>query len=143
MQKILESKEKLQDEREKVNYILSNMAEGFVMLDSQKNILLCNNSAREFFSCDKDTDSENFYNLTRNTTVISVASLAIGGNQSSVFDLKLKDGLIVNVYVSPTVIAESETGATILLVNVTAEKQLEAQNRDFFSNASHELKTPM
>ncbi len=51
LQKITDSNLKLQDEREKVDYIISNMAEGFVLLDGEKNILLCNISAREFFSC--------------------------------------------------------------------------------------------
>ena len=50
LQQITDSNVKLQNEREKVEYILSNMAEGFVLVDSKKNILLCNNSARGFFS---------------------------------------------------------------------------------------------
>lgn len=49
LQKTTDSNIQLQDEREKVETILSNMAEGFIFLDKNKNILLCNNSARNFF----------------------------------------------------------------------------------------------
>jgi len=143
LQRITESNIKLQDEREKVDYILSNMAEGFVLVDSKKNILLCNNSARDFFSVGNDTKIENIYNLTRNQTIGNALQSATLNEQSTAFDMELKDGLITNVYISPSKTAENELGATILIVDMTSEKQLEQQKRDFFSNASHELKTPI
>lgn len=143
LQKIADSNEKLREEQKKVNYILSNMAEGFVLVDNQKNILLCNRSAREFFSCGDDLYMENIYRLTRDKSIINALQLAFDHEQSSMFDLKLDDGLIVNIYISPSAMVESEGGAIMLMIDMTAEKQLEQQKRDFFSNASHELKTPV
>ena len=143
LQRIMDSNMRLQDEREKVDYILSNMAEGFVLVDNKKNILLCNNSAREYFSCKKETILENLYTLTRNKSIETALQSAIQNEQSTVFDMEIKDGLIVNVYISPSRAAKNEIGATMLIVDMTAEKQLEQHKRDFFSNASHELKTPI
>lgn len=143
LQRVTDSNIQLQDERQKLDYILSNMAEGFVLVDNSKNILLCNNSARDFFGMKNDSQFKNIYSLTRNQTIINALQRAIENKQSSIFDIVLKDGLIVNVFISSAKTTENKNGATMLMVDMTAEKHLEQQKRDFFSNASHELKTPI
>ncbi|MCL2545826.1 MAG: PAS domain-containing sensor histidine kinase, partial [Oscillospiraceae bacterium] len=129
----------LQKEQAKANYILSSMSEGFVLLDKQKNILLCNNSAQEFFAC--PNQPETIYNLTRHKKLLTAIDNAGSGGQSSILDVKLTRH--AKVYVRPSRAAGNTSGVTMLLVDMTAEKELETKKRDFFTNASHELKTPI
>ena len=143
LQKINDSNKKLQSEQGKVETILESMAEGFVFVDNKMNILLCNNSARNFFTADSEIKLDNIYNLTRSQNIINTLQSVIEKEQSAVFDTKLKNNIIANIYISPSKITENELGAIILIIDITAQKQLEQQKRDFFSNASHELKTPI
>jgi len=128
----------LQNERKKTEYLLSSMSEGFVILDNQRNILFCNNSAYKFFTC--KNSPETIYNLTRNKNLLDAVQSALDGH-SSTFEVKLKKR-VVNAYIRPSR-APDTPGVTMLLIDITSEKRLKVQKRDLFSNASHELKTPI
>lgn len=98
---------------------------------------------KKFFSVSDGAKLENIYNLTRNQLIGNALQLAIDNEQSTIFDMELKKDLIVNIYVSPSITVNDELGATIMIIDITAQRQLEQQKRDFFSNVSHELKTPI
>ncbi|MCL2560418.1 MAG: ATP-binding protein [Turicibacter sp.] len=146
LQQISESRHSLRIEQEKINHVLSNMEEGFILIDHNENILLCNHSVKAFLNCNEDVISQNLITLINDKSVNIAVERALEKEQSSMFELWIREDLILNVYVSPTGKDSShtnETGATLLFVDTTNEKQLEKQKRDFFSNASHELKTPI
>jgi two-component system phosphate regulon sensor histidine kinase PhoR len=139
LSRITESNTALQEERNKVEMILANMSEGFVLVDHDKNILLCNTSARTFFGINPDEKPENVMHLSHSVMVIDALQNAIANDQSSVFDLTILEKRTARFHISPS----GESGAVMLIVDVTDEKQLEQQKQDFFSTASHELKTPI
>jgi two-component system phosphate regulon sensor histidine kinase PhoR len=137
-----DSRKSLLAEREKVEVILSGMAEGFILLDSEKKILLCNQSAKGFFGLQNDANAHGMTTLLRDARLLAAVDNAVQGGQSSTVEIKPKSGLVLRVSVSPAP-AGDEPGATVMLVDITAERKLEKQKADFFSNASHELKTPI
>jgi len=124
-------------EKQRADYIMANMAEGLVWMDADRRVLLCNNSARALFGVGPG-EIENLHSLTRNPGLLRAVAEALEGRHSS-FELALPPETVVNAYVSPT----GDGGATLLLVDITAQKKLEEQKRDFFQNASHELRTPV
>ncbi len=148
LQEITESKRKALLEKEKLDYLLSNMAEGFILLDGQKNMILCNDSTRSMFGAAEDPLHQNILFLTRNHDLNRVIDTVMESRQAVNTDIALSEGRIINVYVSPVnelwnARGDAPGGITILLFDVTAERQIYKQKQEFFSNASHELKTPI
>ena len=128
-------------EKDKISFILSNLEEGFILLSDSGKIQLINNSAKKIFDSDVDLYNQNIILLTRNKKIEIAVEKAITGSCSSLFDIKINNK-IYSVHVSPF-LSEEKSGITILLVDVTNERTLQEQRSHFFSNASHELKTPI
>ncbi|MDR1914721.1 MAG: hypothetical protein LBQ68_09620 [Clostridiales bacterium] len=131
-------------EKNKIEHILSNMAEGFVLLGADKKIQLVNNSAKKIFHCEIDILEQDISVLTRGAKIVGSVDKAITENYSGIFDLSVEDGEIYSVRVSP-VWGEyfGDAGATILFIDVTADRKAQEFRSEFFANASHELKTPI
>ena len=145
LHKIKETEAENQIQDEKNHYILSNIEEGFILLDDQKNISLMNKSAQSILHAKPDFTHGNLMELTRQREFLEAADRAILQDESTTFDMET-DNAVYSVHVSPTkgkYVDSSKNGATILLVDVSAQRLSEKQRSDFFTNASHELKTPI
>ncbi|GHU90928.1 sensor histidine kinase [Clostridia bacterium] len=143
LEKINNSRRETAAERDKIKYILSGMPEGFVLLDANKRIQLAGDSAKKIFRCEADVSGRDISLLTRNTRITESVDKVITENSFGIFDLNIDDA-VYSVRVSP--VSEGEFGAsgvTLLLVDVTAERKAQSLRSEFFTNASHELKTPI
>ena len=134
----------LQDERDKISFILDNMSEGFILLDAQKNILLVNHSACHYLNCGSDLVGRHALYLSRDAAFLDAVTAALSSGQPGRLDLEL-DGKILETRLTPVARRQGNLdGALIVtLTDVTDNRNAVQTRRDFFSNASHELKTPI
>lgn len=143
--RIQKTMDKLRLERNKIDYILCNMTEGFLLLDEQQNVLTINYSARKILDCPMVEQGLHLTRYTQKAPLLEAADKANNDNRSLSFDLKLGNGIYaVHVTtIQKLVFSDSYSGIAILLVDVTSDRNSQQMRQEFFSNVSHELKTPI
>lgn len=129
------------DELDKKNIelelMMENMAEGFVVLDSELNVISQNRSATHFL--------QEIGDFQKNDTFRRLAEAALSGKRCE--DVLWHDSAAFHVMANP-VRPESDSdspvyGAALVILDVTEREMREQLRREFTSNVSHELKTPL
>ena len=138
---------KLQSERARIDYVLDNMSEGLILLDEQEEILTINRAACGFLGCDKAVAGKNIIYATRQMDFIDAVDAAVKQTKADRVEMHTSDGLVIEAVISPVVRPEGEEpmaeAAIVVLSDVTIRRNAVRMRQEFFSNASHELKTPI
>lgn len=147
IKKDLESMDnKLKIEKDKLDYILDSMSEGFILVDKNKNVFAINKTAKKILNSSKNNLGENMLYYTQNIKFIENIDKVLNTSQKKIFDFKTEDRKIYSIHITKIkkgIIEKGKSGAIILMIDVTAEKMAEKLKQEFFSNVSHELKTPI
>lgn len=140
--RILKQMEHLEQERNKIQMIMENMSEGFLLLSNDKSILTVNHSAVHLLSAKgKDFINRNILYLTRNEQLNKCIDYAIIG-ESKTIEI-LVDGKYLQIFANPVYNNKDIIGVMCFLLDVTEKKETEKIRREFTANVSHELKTPL
>ncbi|HHZ06744.1 MAG TPA: PAS domain-containing protein [Clostridiales bacterium] len=134
--------DKIQEEKDKINAIIANMEEGLILLDTQKNILMDNDSAQVLLELKgKSVIGKNIEMLCANSELLDCINSASKGKSK---DAETKVGSeALQVLVNPVYSAKEQTGIICLIMNITDRNRTEKLRREFTANVSHELKTPL
>lgn len=129
-----------QTEREKLNYVLENIAQGIVAINKNKDIFFINQFALELLNS-TDSDIKSLNEIIKDKSVIKKIEDAIKLNRFSKFDIKERN-MDIEINVIP-ILNNKNISALIKFEDVTDIRKVEIEKQDFFINASHELKTPL
>ena len=131
---IHDTMKKLKSEQIKINGILDQMKEGFVLLDSDLTDLMVNRKAQKLYG----------HTIKLNCSIKDfifdfkiINALDHLSDEQQVVEVE-KEKEFYNCYV-----AKVDYGVTLLFVNITEQHNAMKMRQEFFSNVSHELKTPM
>mgnify|MGYP000346917198 FL=1 len=131
---IHDTMKKLKSEQIKINGILDQMKEGFVLLDSDLTVLMVNRKAQKLYG----------HTIKLNCSIKDfifdfkiINALDHSSDEQQVVEVE-KEKEFYNCYV-----AKVDYGVTLLFVNITEQHNAMKMRQEFFSNVSHELKTPM
>ena len=129
-----------QTEREKLNYVLENIAQGIVAINKNKDIFFINQFALELLNS-TDSDIKSLNEIIKDKSVIKKIEDAIKLNRFSKFDIRERN-MDIEINVIP-ILNNKNISALIKFEDVTDIRKVEIEKQDFFINASHELKTPL
>ena len=121
--------------------ITSNMSEGLVILDHKSEILFYNNAAKTLLGSGNVKDGEHFISLNRSRAFVSAVGEAFDGKHGeTLLNMGQK---VYQVYANPVKIEEEISGVVIIILDITEKEKREEIRREFTSNVSHGLKTPL
>lgn len=127
--------------RKEFSLITENMSEGFIIIDSRTEVLSYNTAALKILGSDFTGSSRSVLVLNRSEAFRSAVEDALAGKRSET-NLTLSEK-IYQVIATPAFTGSSVTGAVMIILDITEKEAREELRREFTSNVSHELKTPL
>lgn len=127
--------------RKEFSLITENMSEGFIIIDSRTEVLSYNTAALKILGSDFTGSSRSVLVLNRSEAFRRAVEDALAGKRSET-DLTLSEK-IYQVIATPAFTGSSVTGAVMIILDITEKEAREELRREFTSNVSHELKTPL
>ena len=128
----------LESEKNQNTFILDNMDEGFIILDDKFNIKEINKYAYSIFNINNDIKNKNILYL-ENGSIIE-------NNLKDLKDYKTFEFVNNDSYyevISRFIKFNDQNLISLIFLNVSDSRRIEKSKKEFFMNASHELKSPL
>jgi two-component system, OmpR family, phosphate regulon sensor histidine kinase PhoR len=138
---------RLKDEQGKTTTILNSMTQGFLALSQDGKIILINKAALAIFHYqEEDLLSRDYHVLLGGPLFFEKIGKNLRGDIDEVpFDITLSGRIyeVAVMHLKDSWKVGTKPGFAVLLQDVTNERNVTKVKNDFFTNASHELKSPL
>ena len=132
----------MEREQKEFKDITENMSEGFLLIDKNMDVLSYNSAAIKLLSEGEDKGApDTAFELNRSKSFRTAVEDSLEGIHSQ--QLLETEGRCYNIMANPVSEHGNIVGAVIVVVDVTEKEQRDRLRREFTSNVSHELKTPL
>ncbi len=132
----------IQKKQKEFDFIVANLREGFVLVNSHASIVSINQSALKILGVDRnDYIGKLIYTLNRSAAMQCVVSHALTG--SSAEDVLEIENRYYQLLANPVHEDGKIIGIVLLILDITEKHEAEIRRKEFSANVSHELKTPL
>ena len=130
----------LSHRQEEFGTITENMDEGFILVNRRREIISFNSSAIRILGSGLSVGHPTVDSVSTHDLASAVDTALEGRHNEQALAL---DGAIYRIIANPVYHRSEITGVVIVILDVTEKENLEKMRREFTSNVSHELKTPL
>ena len=143
VERLAQSMRALEGERNQSAAVLSSMSEGIAVVDRDERIRYSNPAFRRALHSGREQTFEGrrLVELTRQSEILAMVQGVLKGGErmeAEIATASLKPRHFL-VRAAPA----GETGAVLVVLDITEIRRLERVRRDFVANVSHELRTPL
>jgi two-component system phosphate regulon sensor histidine kinase PhoR len=135
----------LEDDRQQLRTILSGMVEGVIALDPEQRILFSNDRAAQLLEFQSQSVvGRKLWQVVRLRALQEVVGRALAGTEPTREELLWKGQANRSLTVHAARLPGGAARGAVLVLHDTSElRRLERMRQEFFTNVSHELKTPL
>ena len=138
---IKEHIKELTQSKNEFSLITENMSEGFIITDRKTEVLSYNSAAVRILGAGEVEHNSSVLALNRSESFRRAVEKALAGERSE--QLLTIASNVYQLISNPVYSSKTISGAVIIILDVTEKEQREKLRREFTSNVSHELKTPL
>ena len=137
------------EEKNKLVTILSGLVEGVIAIDEEQNIIHINEAAEKALGLNSSSKGQSVWTSVNNIEIHEILENIFNQGGISHNQVRMPGGAketVLDVYgaaLSSPNSSDKKHGAILVLHDISDLEMLENVRRDFVTNASHELKTPL
>ncbi len=129
-------------ERDKISAILSNVADGILVVDEERRVSMVNRAAEEMFHFSQsEILGHTFIEALHDHEIDEILQKCLRTGEQQTGLVKIEPGKqFLGVIATPL---SGQSGSVVLLQDLTELRRLEIVRQDFVANISHDLRTPI
>ncbi|GAB6100568.1 HAMP domain-containing sensor histidine kinase [Halanaerocella petrolearia] len=136
----------LSSEKSKIEAIVTSIGDGVIAINEAREIILINLATEQIFGVkEEDVLGQSVIQITKNYKLDELVTEALetGEVLTEEIELLLPEERIFRIRLAPIERESQATGVVASLRDITDIRKLEQMRKEFVSNVSHELKTPL